>query len=191
MSEPARRIVIIKRPVKAAGHHGGGWKIAYADFMTAMFAFFLVMWLLSSSTPKQLTGIAEHFKMPLNEALKGGPAINNSPSVIPGGGDPGKPVDVVQQPDGESASDTDDLKQLDALKQQLEAVLLSFAVGHVVYANHSSRNQPGDQRPAKQDYAVGTHRCDSVCAGRQVLQQLGALSRSGKRVAARVDRRRT
>ncbi len=54
------------------GHHGGGWKIAYADFMTAMMAFFLVMWLLSMPTPKQRDGIAEHFRMPLKVALHGG-----------------------------------------------------------------------------------------------------------------------
>jgi flagellar motor protein MotB len=66
MSEGKPRI-IIKHVHKAGGgaHHGGGWKIAYADFMTAMMAFFLVMWLLSISSPKQREGIAEHFRMPL------------------------------------------------------------------------------------------------------------------------------
>lgn len=132
MSEAARRIIIIKRPVMAAAHHGSGWKIAYADFMTAMFAFFLVMWLLSSSSPKQLTGIAEHFKMPLNEALKGGPAIDNSPSVIPGGGDPTKRMDEVQRPEGEVNPDPDadaeDVKRLDALKQQLDEMIESSPV---------------------------------------------------------------
>lgn len=125
MSEESRRI-IIKRLVKAAGgHHGGGWKIAYADFMTAMFAFFLVMWLLSSSSPKQLTGIAEHFKMPLNEALKGGPAINNSPSIIPGGGDPIAIKDEIKRPQNDEDVDTDaiDVKHIDQLKQQLDQMI--------------------------------------------------------------------
>ena len=67
MSEEKQRIVV--RRVAAsdgvAAHGGGGWKIAYADFMTAMMAFFLVMWLLSSATPKQREGVAEHFRMPL------------------------------------------------------------------------------------------------------------------------------
>ena len=130
MSEDSRRI-IIKRPVMtAAGHHGGGWKIAYADFMTAMFAFFLVMWLLSSSSPKQLTGIAEHFKMPLNEALKGGPAINNSPSVIPGGSDPIAIKDEIKRPqnDDDADTDADDVKRIDQLKQQLEQMIESSPV---------------------------------------------------------------
>ena len=65
--------IIIKRVKRfAAGHHGGAWKIAFADFATAMMAFFLVMWLLSVATPKQREGIAEHFKMPLKVALAGG-----------------------------------------------------------------------------------------------------------------------
>ncbi|MEO5659071.1 MAG: flagellar motor protein MotB [Polaromonas sp.] len=128
MKENSRR-VIIKRPVKASAHHGGGWKIAYADFMTAMFAFFLVMWLLSSSSPKQLTGIAEHFKMPLSEALKGGPAINNSPSVIPGGGNPMKSNDEVKQPETDAKIDADaeaeDVARLNDMKQQLEQMIES------------------------------------------------------------------
>jgi chemotaxis protein MotB len=127
MSETSRRVVIIKRPVLAAAHHGGGWKIAYADFMTAMFAFFLVMWLLSSSSPKQLTGIAEHFKMPLSEALKGGPAINNSSSVIPGGGDPTKTNDEIRRPEGDVAVDAEayaqDVARLDDMKKQLDQMI--------------------------------------------------------------------
>lgn len=121
----ARRIIVIKRPVMAAGHHGGGWKIAYADFMTAMFAFFLVMWLLSSSSPKQLAGIAEQFKMPLKVALTGGPAASNNTSVIPGGGaDPSRPAGDASQPEGESG----DGKGLDDLKQRLDTMIDSSPV---------------------------------------------------------------
>ena len=130
MSKDAKRpIIIIKRKVMAAGHHGGAWKIAFADFMTAMFAFFLVMWLLSSSTPKQLTGIAEHFKMPLKEVLKGGPAINNSPSVIPGGGDPATPKQLIQVPKSDVERDfeaeAEDLSRLDDLKKQIDDMIES------------------------------------------------------------------
>ena len=119
MSEAPLRI-IIKRPVIAAAHHGGGWKIAYADFMTAMFAFFLVMWLLSSSTPKQLEGIAEQFKMPLKVAMTGGDKSSLSSSVIPGGGpDPMAQKGEVKQPE----SDADDLSRLDDLKQRLDKMI--------------------------------------------------------------------
>ncbi|MDB5845362.1 MAG: Flagellar motor rotation protein MotB [Polaromonas sp.] len=130
MSSDAKRpIIIIKRKVIAARHHGGAWKIAFADFMTAMFAFFLVMWLLSSSSPKQLRGIAEHFQMPLSEALKGGPAINNSPSVIPGGGDPSVIKEEVRTPKSEeeldAMSNAEDIARLDKLKQQLDEMIES------------------------------------------------------------------
>ncbi|MEQ9177000.1 MAG: flagellar motor protein MotB [Roseovarius indicus] len=55
--------VIIKRKkiVKGDGHHGGAWKVAYADFVTAMMAFFLLMWLLNATTEKQRKGIADYF----------------------------------------------------------------------------------------------------------------------------------
>ena len=130
MSSDAKRpIIIIKRKVIAAGHHGGAWKIAFADFMTAMFAFFLVMWLLSSSSPKQLRGIPEHFQMPLSEALKGGPAISNSPSVIPGGGDPAVIKEEVKKPKSEEDLDemanAEDTSRLDNLKQKLDEMIES------------------------------------------------------------------
>ena len=130
MSSDAKRpIIVIKRKVIAAGHHGGAWKIAFADFMTAMFAFFLVMWLLSSSSPKQLRGIAEHFQMPLSEALKGGPAISNSPSVIPGGGDPAVIKEEVKMPQSEEALDAlanaEDLMRLDNLKKRIDEMIES------------------------------------------------------------------
>lgn len=54
--------IIIKRIKKAAhGHHGGAWKVAYADFVTAMMAFFLLLWLLNTTTPEQKMGLAEFF----------------------------------------------------------------------------------------------------------------------------------
>src|SRR5690606_24761710 len=79
--------IIIKRVKKGDhGHHGGAWKIAYADFMTAMMAFFLLMWLLGSSSKGDLHGIAAYFNSPLKVAMNGGDSSGNSPSVIPGGG---------------------------------------------------------------------------------------------------------
>ena len=66
--------VIIRRVNKGGhgGHHGGAWKIAYADFVTAMMAFFLLMWLLGSTAQGDLNGIAEYFQSPLKVALSGG-----------------------------------------------------------------------------------------------------------------------
>lgn len=79
--------IIIKR-VKKAGHgaHGGAWKIAYADFVTAMMAFFLLMWLLGSTTEGDKKGIADYFQSPLKVALSGGSGSGDSSHVVKGGG---------------------------------------------------------------------------------------------------------
>ena len=61
--------IVIRRNKKAAhGHHGGAWKIAYADFVTAMMAFFLLMWLLSSVTKAELSSVETYFRTPLKVA---------------------------------------------------------------------------------------------------------------------------
>jgi len=60
-SEPPPPIIVKKVTVVAGGHHGGAWKVAYADFVTAMMAFFLLLWLLGATTEKQRKGIADYF----------------------------------------------------------------------------------------------------------------------------------
>ncbi|WP_119354023.1 flagellar motor protein MotB [Azohydromonas sediminis] len=80
--------IIIKR-VKKGGHaaHGGAWKIAYADFVTAMMAFFLLMWLLGSTTEGDRKGIADYFNAPLKIALlSSGSGAGDASHVIKGGG---------------------------------------------------------------------------------------------------------
>jgi chemotaxis protein MotB len=87
MATNEKRPIVIKRIKKVAGgHHGGAWKIAYADFVTAMMAFFLLMWLLGSTTKGDLKGIAEYFNTPLKVALFGGSGTGDSSSIIKGGG---------------------------------------------------------------------------------------------------------
>jgi len=86
-SDDSQRPIIIRRVKKGGhGHHGGAWKIAYADFVTAMMAFFLLMWLLGSTAKGDLNGIAEYFQTPLKVALMGGSGSGDSSSVIQGGG---------------------------------------------------------------------------------------------------------
>ncbi|AOM01344.1 flagellar motor protein MotB [Cobetia marina] len=85
MSE-TRRPIVIKRPKIVKGHHGGGWKIAYADFMTAMMAFFLVMWVISNASDEDLREISDYFGAPLEISLLGGDRNSASSSAIPGGG---------------------------------------------------------------------------------------------------------
>lgn len=75
--------IIVKRIKKVAGgHHGGAWKIAFADFATAMMAFFMVMWLMSSATPEQKRAISGYFQDPI------GFTESASPHVIDLGGTP-------------------------------------------------------------------------------------------------------
>ncbi|MGN7789046.1 flagellar motor protein MotB [Enterobacter sp. 22452] len=118
MKNIAPVIISRKRKKKKHAHHGGTWKIAYADFMTAMMAFFLVMWLLSQSTDMERELIADYFRMPLKPSMANGNKTSLSDSVIPGGGD-----DVIKQ-DGEvfkgQFSRIDKLKRAESLKQAKE-----------------------------------------------------------------------
>ncbi len=78
--------VIIKRKkiIKGGGHHGGAWKVAYADFVTAMMAFFLLMWLLNATTEKQRKGISDYFNptIPVNRISGGGDGAFGGDSVF-------------------------------------------------------------------------------------------------------------
>ncbi|WP_321843598.1 flagellar motor protein MotB [Paraburkholderia bannensis] len=88
-SQSSKPPVIVRRVKKGGheGHHGGAWKIAYADFVTAMMAFFLLMWLLGSTSQYDRDGIEKYFNTPLSSMLGGKPnSANPSPSIINGGG---------------------------------------------------------------------------------------------------------
>ncbi|MFC7409787.1 MULTISPECIES: flagellar motor protein MotB [Hydrogenophaga] len=129
--------IIVKR-VKKAGHsaHGGAWKIAYADFVTAMMAFFLLMWLLGSTAKGDLNGIAEYFQSPLKVTLMGGDGTGNSDSILPGGGrDLSKNSGQVDGGDAERAKTTmgaqlarmDEIRKdnvrIEALKQKMTTLI--------------------------------------------------------------------
>lgn len=87
-SEKAKSTIVIKRIKKAGpGAHSAAWKIAYADFVTAMMAFFLLMWLLGSTTKGDLNGIAQYFQSPLQVAMKGGSGSGDATTIINGGGE--------------------------------------------------------------------------------------------------------
>ena len=79
--------IVIRRSRRAhKEHHGGAWKIALADLMTALMALFLVLWMISAASPRELQGLAEYFRTPLAVALSSGDRNSASSSVIPGGG---------------------------------------------------------------------------------------------------------
>lgn len=95
--EKAPAPIVIKKVKKHAhGHHGGAWKIAFADFVTAMMAFFLLMWLIAALNTSQKEGLAEYFKQPIKVALFGGDSMGNRKEIVKGGG-----LDTKQK-DGQS-----------------------------------------------------------------------------------------
>lgn len=135
MANENLRPIVVKRIKKVVGgHHGGAWKIAYADFVTAMMAFFLLMWLLGSTAQGDKEGIAEYFATPLKVAMTQGFGSGNSASVIPGGGkdltrkdghmtrgdQSSKAIDAKAM---KNAQDREDAQRLQALKARLEAAI--------------------------------------------------------------------
>ncbi len=126
------RVIIRRKRGHGGAHHGGSWKIAYADFVTAMMAFFLVMWLISVVPREELKGIAEYFRMPLRTALTGGPKSSADTSAIPGGGsDPLKDDGEVRRAQGvrveaqptPSEAERRDRRQLERLRQRLNEAM--------------------------------------------------------------------
>ncbi len=118
--------IIIKR-VKKGGHapHGGAWKIAYADFVTAMMAFFLLMWLLGSTTEGDKKGIADYFGSPLKVSMGGGSGSGDSSSVVKGGGtDLTRDSGQVNKGETEAKRRTLQLKALKADQRRAEAARL-------------------------------------------------------------------
>ncbi|WP_025917150.1 flagellar motor protein MotB [Herminiimonas sp. CN] len=125
MSKHKQRIIVRRAPAGKHQAHGGAWKIAYADFMTAMMALFLVLWLLAISKPEQIGGIAEYFRTPLKVAITGGQKSSTSTSVIPGGGTDSTHSDgEVNVPDTDAA----DVDRLEELKQRLDQMIDSSPV---------------------------------------------------------------
>ncbi|CAB3750030.1 flagellar motor protein MotB [Burkholderia puraquae] len=113
-------------------HHGGAWKIAYADFVTAMMAFFLLMWLLGSVSKYDKQGIEDYFNTPLSTLLSGGKdGQAPRPSVVEGGGrdmtDPAPAIDTKAQPAPASSpaalASAVDTQKLERLKAKLTAVI--------------------------------------------------------------------
>jgi chemotaxis protein MotB len=129
MSDDSTRPIVIKRKkVVAGGAHGGAWKIAYADFVTAMMAFFLLMWLLGSTAKGDLAGIADHFQNPMKVAMAGGSGSGDATSVLQGGGqDLTRQAGQVKKGDVEAKKTTSFSKEAQAEfrrkeKERLEAL---------------------------------------------------------------------
>jgi chemotaxis protein MotB len=136
-----RPIIVVKRKRGAAAHHGGAWKVAYADFVTAMMAFFMVMWLVASVSKEQRAALFEYFKNPSMEQGKSakpapgqsGPGGASTAVInLHGGLDAPKSADAKQnQGLGKTSSteearrvaEEDERKQLESLEQQLREAI--------------------------------------------------------------------
>lgn len=124
--------IVIKRISAAHAHHGGSWKVAFADFATAMMAFFLMMWLMGGTSAEQKGGISQYFKNP--SAVQGASPMP-SPTAVQGPGGPsssliklGGSTELYKNPAPANAKRSDDptlkakANDEDAVKQAREAV---------------------------------------------------------------------
>ncbi|MGZ8175680.1 MULTISPECIES: flagellar motor protein MotB [Methylobacter] len=100
--------IIIKK-IKKGGHahHGGAWKLAYADFVTAMMAFFLLMWLLGTTSDPERKGIAEYFQDPFKASNDGGSDVGDRTSIIQAGGSDLTSQDQGQVDKGKTAEEVE------------------------------------------------------------------------------------
>ncbi len=150
--QPNAAPVIIKRKkiIAGGGHHGGAWKVAYADFVTAMMAFFMLMWLLGATTEKQRKGLADYFSptIPVNRTSGGGDGAFGGDSVFAdqalarnGLGAVNEALSVQQLSQGGDRTNSDmrnlGLADLARLKAELvarggESMTMTRALRHVV-----------------------------------------------------------
>ncbi len=133
MSDDTQQPIVVKKIKKGGGAaHGGAWKIAYADFVTAMMAFFLLMWLLGSTAQGDLQGIADYFQNPLKVSLSGGSGSGDSSSVIQGGGtDLTSAHGQVKKGDVEAERKTINLQRMKAEFEKLEQKKLENLKGEL------------------------------------------------------------
>lgn len=123
-TESQRVVVRRKQQVQDVAPATGSWKIAYADYMTAMMAFFLVMWLLSLVPQSDLKEIAEYFRMPLMDAIRGGGSVGEySGTPIPGSPPAIIPHIVPAQGDAISPENVRDINRLEDLRSELDTLI--------------------------------------------------------------------
>lgn len=147
-SRDTKRPIVVKRPVAREEDHGGQWKVAYADFVTAMMAFFLIMWLLASATQSQREVIAKYFSntslfdLPAGSGvLSGGLSVLEGSDVKPERGAmvpkasavrnnaKGSKTDATQT--AEASNDRLERQRFEAVKAELEQMMAVGALAHV------------------------------------------------------------
>ena len=133
MAEQQQPIIIKKIKKGGHAHHGGAWKLAYADFVTAMMAFFLLMWLLGSTDDTTRKGIASFFSDPYKVSMEGGKDTGARTSMIEGGGSDmtstdkgqvqnGETIDVEQSSSEEIEKKSEEIEKakLESLKEKIQ-----------------------------------------------------------------------
>lgn len=126
MTDQSTQPIVIRKVVKGDGHHGGSWKVAFADFATAMMAFFLLMWLIGSASEEQKGAISEYFQNPSR-------VVGDSDIPLTGGatgsGDPfdaaliTEPVDVVPEETARQIADAAERRRLESLLEELKQAI--------------------------------------------------------------------
>lgn len=121
-------IIKKKKVIAGGGHHGGAWKVAYADFVTAMMAFFMLMWLLNATTEQQRKGIADYFSptIPINRVSGGGTGAFGGESifseqVLPQMGTGGTSTRTSQERNARGDTGAD-IAETDAVAEDLKVV---------------------------------------------------------------------
>jgi chemotaxis protein MotB len=135
---PQRPIIVKRKKIINGGSHGGAWKIAYADFVTAMMAFFLLMWLLGSVDGSTRGGIAEYFKTPLKVSLSGNSTLGESAIILHGGGKdltkksgqanniaPAEPSKTFDLKNASEALEREEMIKMHGMKSKLDTLIES------------------------------------------------------------------
>src|SRR5690349_15887833 len=113
--DESRPIIVIKKKAGHAGHHGGAWKVAYADFVTAMMALFIVLWLLNTSKPVK-EAIAGYFKDPSGTGSKMGTSME-------GKREKSEPTADMQKLKGELEQSLQQIPDFSKLKDQVKMTI--------------------------------------------------------------------
>ncbi len=132
-AEPPRPIIVKKITVVEGGHHGGAWKVAYADFVTAMMAFFLLLWLLGATSEKQRKGLADYFTPTLvklkqesagSNGMLGGSSITDADNYPNRAGQTGnKALTIPLDTTGGAKEGAERARRVQAMQQRLEKKL--------------------------------------------------------------------
>lgn len=202
MSE--NQTIVIKKIKKTAhGHHGGAWKLAYADFVTAMMAFFLLMWLLGTTEPSMRQGIADYFTDPWKPSVAGGANTGDATSLIQGGGqditqsegqvkltNEGKQQSIAEASDRDVNEEAErrDINQLRQLKEKIDNLIKTSPFLHqfknqlmIDFTTEGLRIQIIDQEK-KAMFNLASSRMESYAA--QILDQLApAINELSNRIS--------